>query len=76
MGKNTTSNPEAKKARALWDNDPNWTTTFCNLYVEQIQIGTTTFCNLYVVQFKFGLLVYILSSFYIFILCFMMIKII
>ena len=39
MGKNTTSNPEAKKARALWDNDPNWTTTFCNLCVEQIQIG-------------------------------------
>ena len=39
MGKNTTSNPEAKKARALWDNDPSQTTTFCNLCVEQIQIG-------------------------------------
>ena len=39
MGKNTTFNPEAKKARALWDNDPSWTTTFCNLCVEQIQIG-------------------------------------
>ena len=32
--------------------------------------------HFYVVQFKLGLLVYILSSFYIFILCFMMMKII
>ena len=39
MGKNITFNSEAKKARALWDNDPSWTTTFCNLCVEQIQIG-------------------------------------
>ena len=39
MGKNATSNPEAKKARALWDNNPSWTTTFCNLCVEQIQAG-------------------------------------
>ncbi|XP_050241913.1 uncharacterized protein LOC126690829 [Quercus robur] len=39
MGKNTTSNPEAKKARALWDNNSSWTTTFCNLCVEQIQLG-------------------------------------
>ena len=39
MGKNTTSNPEAKKARALWDNDPSWTTTFCNLCVEEIEVG-------------------------------------
>ena len=39
MGKNTTSNLEAKKARALWDVNPTWTTTFCNLCVEQIQAG-------------------------------------
>ncbi|XP_065628513.1 L10-interacting MYB domain-containing protein-like isoform X2 [Quercus suber] len=39
MGKNTTSNPEEKKARALWDINPSWTTTFCKLCVEQIQLG-------------------------------------
>ena len=42
MGKNTTSNPEAKKARALWDIDSKWTTTFCNLCMEQIQAGNRT----------------------------------
>ena len=42
MGKNTISDPEAKKARALWDINPKWTTTFCNLYVEQIQAGNRT----------------------------------
>ena len=41
MGKNTTSNPEAKKARALWDN-PKWTTAFCNLCVEQIEARNRT----------------------------------
>ena len=41
MGKNTTSNPEAKKARALWDN-PKWTTTFCNFCVEQIKAENIT----------------------------------
>ena len=41
MGKNTTSNSEAKKARALWG-DPSWTTTFCNLCVEQIEAGNRT----------------------------------
>ena len=41
MGKNTTSNPEAKKARALWDN-PKWTTTFGNLCVKQIEAGNRT----------------------------------
>ena len=39
MGKKTTSNPEVKNARAYWDINPTWTTTFCNLCVEQIQIG-------------------------------------
>ena len=38
MSKNTTSNSEATKARALWE-DPRWTTTFCNLCVEQIEAG-------------------------------------
>ncbi|XP_075646452.1 uncharacterized protein LOC142617462 [Castanea sativa] len=42
MGKNTTSNPEVKKARADWDINPSWTTTFCNLCVEQIQAGNRT----------------------------------
>ena len=42
MGKNTISNPEAKKARALWDINSKWTTTFCNLCVEQIQAGNRT----------------------------------
>ena len=42
MGKNTTSNPKAKKARALWDIDLEWTTTFCNLCIEQIQAGNRT----------------------------------
>ena len=37
MGKNTTSKSEEKKGRALWG-DPSWTTTFCNLCVEQIQL--------------------------------------
>ena len=41
MGKNTTSNPKAKKARALWDN-PKWTTNFCNLCVERIEVGNRT----------------------------------
>ncbi|XP_050278318.1 L10-interacting MYB domain-containing protein-like [Quercus robur] len=38
MGKNITSNSEAKKAKALWG-DPSWTTTFCNLCVEEIETG-------------------------------------
>ncbi|XP_050241148.1 L10-interacting MYB domain-containing protein-like [Quercus robur] len=41
MGKNTTSNSEAKKARAL-RGDPSWTTTFCILCVEQIEAGNRT----------------------------------
>ena len=41
MGKNTTSNFGAKKARALWG-DPRWTTTFCNLCVEAIETGNRT----------------------------------
>ncbi|KAL0004073.1 hypothetical protein SO802_011634, partial [Lithocarpus litseifolius] len=41
MGKKVTSNPEAKKARALWDN-ASWTTTFCDLCVEQIDAGHRT----------------------------------
>ena len=41
MDKNTTSNSEAKKARALWGN-PSWTTTFCNLCVEEIEAGNRT----------------------------------
>ncbi|XP_075633475.1 L10-interacting MYB domain-containing protein-like [Castanea sativa] len=41
MGKNTTSNSEAKRARALWGN-PSWTTTFCNLCVEEIKVGNRT----------------------------------
>ncbi|KAL4645193.1 hypothetical protein ACB092_02G218900 [Castanea dentata] len=36
MDNNTTSNSEANKARALWG-DPSWTTTFCNLCVEEIE---------------------------------------
>uniref|UniRef100_A0A7N2N439 Myb/SANT-like domain-containing protein n=1 Tax=Quercus lobata TaxID=97700 RepID=A0A7N2N439_QUELO len=36
MGKNTTSNSEANKTRALWG-DPSWTTTFCNLCAEEIE---------------------------------------
>ena len=40
MGKNTTSNSEAKKARALWGN-PSWT-TFCNLCGEEIEAGNRT----------------------------------
>ena len=39
MGKKTTSNLEVKKARVDWDINPTWTTTFCNLCVEQIQAG-------------------------------------
>ena len=39
MGKNTTSNPEAKKVRALRDINLRWIITFCNLCVEQIQAG-------------------------------------
>ncbi|XP_075651305.1 uncharacterized protein LOC142621822 [Castanea sativa] len=42
MGKKTTSNPEVKKARADWDINLTWTTTFCNLCVEQIQAGNRT----------------------------------
>ena len=42
MGKKITSNPEVKKARAYWDINPTWTTTFCNLCVEQIQVGNGT----------------------------------
>ena len=42
MGKNTTSNLEAKKARALWDINSKWTTTFFNLCMEQIQAGNRT----------------------------------
>ena len=42
MGKNTTSNPKAKKASALWDINSKWTITFCNLCVEQIQAGNRT----------------------------------
>ena len=42
MGKKITSNPEIKKARAYWDINPTWTTTFCNLCVEQIQVGNRT----------------------------------
>ncbi|XP_075655224.1 L10-interacting MYB domain-containing protein-like [Castanea sativa] len=38
MDNNTTSNSEANKARALWG-DPSWTTTFCNLCVEEIEAG-------------------------------------
>ncbi|KAM4082130.1 hypothetical protein ACJW30_11G147000 [Castanea mollissima] len=38
MGKNTTSNSEAKKVGALWG-DPSWITTFCNLCVEEIEAG-------------------------------------
>ncbi|KAK9991378.1 hypothetical protein SO802_026363 [Lithocarpus litseifolius] len=41
MGKKATSNSEAKKARALWDN-PIWTTTFCDLCVELIDAGHRT----------------------------------
>ena len=41
MGKNTTSKSEAKKGRALWG-DLSWTTTFCNLYVEQIEAENRT----------------------------------
>ena len=41
MGKNTTSNPEAKKAKALWDN-PKWTTTFGKLCVKQIEAENRT----------------------------------
>ncbi|KAL4606879.1 hypothetical protein ACB092_09G135500 [Castanea dentata] len=42
MGKKTTSNLEVKKARANWDINPTWTTTFCNLCVEQIQAENRT----------------------------------
>ena len=42
MGKNTISNLEEKKARALWDINPKWATTFCNFCVEQIQAGNRT----------------------------------
>ena len=42
MGKKTTSNLEVKKARADWDINPTWTATFCNLCVEQIQVGNRT----------------------------------
>ena len=42
MGKKITFNPEVKKARVDWDINPTWTTTFCNLCVEQIQAGNTT----------------------------------
>nr|XP_023905751.1 uncharacterized protein LOC112017521 [Quercus suber] len=42
MGKNTSSNPEEKKARADWDVNPTWTTIFCDLCVEQIQAGNRT----------------------------------
>ncbi|XP_030963605.1 L10-interacting MYB domain-containing protein-like [Quercus lobata] len=42
MGKKTTSNPEVKKVKADWDINPTWTTTFCNLCVEQIQAGNRT----------------------------------
>ncbi|XP_065620585.1 uncharacterized protein LOC136063718 [Quercus suber] len=42
MGKNTSSNPEVKKARADWDVNPTWTTIFCDLCVEQIQAGNRT----------------------------------
>lgn len=42
MGQKTTSNPEEKKARANWDINPTWTTTFCKLCVEQIQAGNRT----------------------------------
>ena len=38
MGKNTNSNSEANKTRAVWE-DPSWTTTFCNLCVEEIEAG-------------------------------------
>ena len=41
MDKNTTSNSEAKKARAFWGN-PSWTTTFCNLCVEEIEARNRT----------------------------------
>ena len=37
MGKNTTSNSEAKNTKAL-GGDPSWTTTFCNFCVEQIEV--------------------------------------
>ena len=36
MGKNTNSNSDANKTRAVWG-DPSWTTTFCNLCVEEIE---------------------------------------
>ena len=42
MGKKTTSNPEVKKAKADWDINPTWTTTFSNLCVEQIQAENRT----------------------------------
>ena len=42
MGKNTTSNSEANKTRALWG-DPSWTTTFCNLCAEEIEVGNNGF---------------------------------
>jgi len=38
MAKNTTSNPKAKKVRALWSN-PSFTTIFCDLCVEEIEVG-------------------------------------
>ena len=41
MRKNTTFKSEAKKGRALWG-DLSWTTTFCNLYVEQIEAENRT----------------------------------
>ena len=41
MGKNTISNSEATKARAL-QGDPRWTTTFCNFCVEQIEVRSRT----------------------------------
>ena len=41
MGKKTISKFEAKKGRALWG-DPSWITTFCNLYVEQIEAENRT----------------------------------
>ncbi|XP_030941923.1 L10-interacting MYB domain-containing protein-like [Quercus lobata] len=41
MRKNTTFKSEAKKGRALWG-DSSWTTTFCNLCVEQIEAENRT----------------------------------
>ena len=38
MAKNTTSNPKAKKVRALWSK-LSFTTIFCDLFMEEIEAG-------------------------------------